>query len=71
MFRLTIVTGYPEQSSLPWPGELVIRSTITYGGGDEISESMVIRWACVKELATVNMGRDENKGFIRLFIGGL
>ena len=31
MFRSTMVTGYLGRSSLLWPGELVIRSTITYG----------------------------------------
>ena len=30
---------------------------------------MVVRWAYVKELATANTGRDENKGFIRLYMG--
>ena len=31
MFGSTMVTGYPGWSGLPWPGELVIGSTITYG----------------------------------------
>ena len=57
MFGSTMVTGYPGQSGLPWPGELVIRSTITYGGeGKSISlyESVVSGWAYVKELAATN-----------------
>ena len=32
MFRSTMVIGYPGLSGLPWPGELVIGSTIMYGG---------------------------------------
>ena len=32
MFGSTMVTGYPGRSGPPWLGELVIRSTITYGG---------------------------------------
>ena len=31
MFGSTMVTSYPERSGLPWPGEVVIGSTITYG----------------------------------------
>ena len=52
-----MVTGYPEQSGPPWPGELVIGSTITYRGeGKWLSpyESVVGEWAYVKELATMN-----------------
>ena len=32
MFGSTMVTGYPERSGPLWPGELVIGSTIMYGG---------------------------------------
>ena len=49
-----MVTSYPGQSSPPWPGELVIGSTITYGGEGRIDKSMVGKWAYVKELATTN-----------------
>ena len=35
MFGFTMVTGYPGRSGPPWPGELVIGSTITYGEGVE------------------------------------
>ena len=52
-----MVTGYPGRSGPPWPGELVIGSTITYGGeGEKVSlyESVVSEWAYVKELATMN-----------------
>ena len=35
MFGSTMVTGYPGQSGLLWPGELVIGSTITYGGEEK------------------------------------
>ena len=31
-FGSIMVTNYPGRSSLPWPEELVIGSTITYGG---------------------------------------
>ena len=31
MFGSTMVTGYPGWSGLPWPGEVVIGSTIMYG----------------------------------------
>ena len=31
MFGSTMVTGYPGRSGPPWPEELVIGSTITYG----------------------------------------
>ena len=34
MFGSTMVTGYLEQSGLLWPGELVIRSTITCREGE-------------------------------------
>ena len=57
MFRSTMVTGYPGRSGLPWPEELVIGSTITYGGeGKWVSpyESVVSGWAYVKELAMTN-----------------
>ena len=40
MFGSTMVTGYPGQSSLLWPGELVIRSTIMYGGEVKTDESV-------------------------------
>ena len=40
MFGSTMVTGYPGWSSLPWLGELVIGSTITYGGGVKMDKSM-------------------------------
>ena len=45
MFRSTMVAGYPEQSSPPWPGELrvSVRSTIVYGGEGEIGKSVVVR----------------------------
>ena len=36
----TMVTSYPGQSGLPWPGELVIRSTITYGEEVRIDKSI-------------------------------
>ena len=58
MFGSTMVTGYPGQSGLLWLGELVIKSTIMYGGeGKAISlyESVVSGWAYVKELATTNI----------------
>ena len=58
MFGLTMVTGYPGQS-----GHCVQAS--------EIDKSVVVRWAYVKELAVVNMGRDGDKGFIRSCIGVL
>ena len=32
MFGSTMVIGYPGLSGLLWPGELVIGSTIMYGG---------------------------------------
>ena len=54
MFRSTMVTSYPGQSSLPWPGELVIGSTIMYRKGVKIDKSVVIRWAYIKELAMIN-----------------
>ena len=57
MFSSTVATGYPGRSGPPWPGELVIGSTITYGGeGKKVSpyESVVGEWAYVKELATMN-----------------
>ena len=57
MFRSTMVTGYPGRSGPPWPGELVIRSTITYRGeGKWVSPYgfVVGEWAYVKELATMN-----------------
>ena len=44
MLGSTMVTGYPGRSGLLWPEELVIGSTIMYGGeGKQISpyESMV------------------------------
>ena len=63
MFGSTMVTGYPGRSSLLWPGELVIRSTIMYRGEgktDNPYESVVSKWAYVKELATMNTrGRGE------------
>ena len=52
-----MVTGYPGWSGLPWPGELVIGSTITYGGEGKwlsLYESVVGEWAYVKELATMS-----------------
>ena len=57
MFGSTMVTSYPGWSGPLWPGELVIRSTITYGGeGKSISpyEPVVGGWAYVKELAATN-----------------
>ena len=57
MFGSTMVTGYLGRSGPPWPGELVIGSTITYRGeGKWLSpyESVVGEWAYVKELATMN-----------------
>ena len=57
MFESTMITGYPGRSGPPWLGELVIGSTITYGGeGKSISpyESVVSGWAYVKELAATN-----------------
>ena len=57
MFGSTMVTGYPGRSGPPWLGELVIRSTIMYGGeGKWLSpyESVVGERAYVKELATMN-----------------
>ena len=57
IFGSTMVTGYPGRSGPPWPGELVIGSTITYGGeGEWLSpyESVVGERAYVKELATMN-----------------
>ena len=63
MFGSTVVTGYPGRSGPPWPGELVIGSTITYRGeGRWISlyGSVVGEWAYVKELAVANTkGRGE------------
>ena len=56
MFGLTMVTSYLGWSGLLWLGELVIGSTIMYGERSEIGEPMVVRWACVKKLATANMG---------------
>ena len=56
MFGSTMVTGYPGRSSPPWPGELVIGSTITYREeGEKVSpyESVVSEWAYIKELATM------------------
>ena len=35
-----MVTGYPGQSGLLWLGELVIGSTITYGGEVKMDESV-------------------------------
>ena len=57
MFGSTVVTGYPGWSSPLWPGELVIRSTIMYGGEVKLIspyESVVGGWAYVKELAMTN-----------------
>ena len=57
MFRFTMVTSYPGQSGPPWPGELVIGSTITYRGeGKWVSPYgfVVGEWAYVKELAATN-----------------
>ena len=60
MFGSTTVTSYPGRSSLPWPGELVIISTIMYGGGVKTDKSVVGKWAYVEELAVMNMrGRKE------------
>ena len=64
MFGFTVVTGYPGRSGPPWPGELVIGSTIMYGGeGKSISpyESVVGGWAYVKELAVTNTKERENR----------
>ena len=59
MFGSTMVTGYPGRSGPPWPGELVIGSTITYEREGRIVksvlyESVVGEWAYVKELATMS-----------------
>ena len=54
MFRSTMVTGHPGQSGPPWPGELVIKSTIRYREKGKMNKSMVARWAYVKELAAAN-----------------
>ena len=54
MFGSTMVTGYPGRSGLPWPGELVIGSTITYGREGKIVKSVVGEWAYIKELATMS-----------------
>ena len=73
MFGSTMVTGYPGRSGLPWPGELVIRSTITYGGGVKwlsSYESVVGEWAYVKELATMNTKRGREWGSIRQYVEG-
>ena len=66
MFGSTMVTGYPGQSGLPWPGELVIGSTITYGGVKWLSpyESVVGEWAYVKELAMMNTKKGKNGGLL-------
>ena len=67
MFGSTMVTGYPGQSGPPWPGELVIGSTITYGGeGKWLSphESVVSERAYVKELATMNTGEKGEWGLL-------
>ena len=63
MFGSTMVTSYPGRSSPLWPGELVIGSTIMYGGEGKwlsLYESVVGEWAYVKELATMNTGGEEN-----------
>ena len=73
MFGSTMVTGYPGRSSPPWPGELVIGSTITYGEeGKKVSpyESVVGEWAYVKELATMNTRGGRRIGSIRRYIKG-
>ena len=65
MFGSTMVAGYPGRSGPPWPGELVIGSTITYGGGVKwLSpyESVVSEWAYVKELATMNTRKGGRTG---------
>ena len=69
VFGLTMVTGYPGKSGPLWPGELVIRSTITYGGGSGIDKSMVVRWAYIKELAVTNT-REKGIGIITSYMGG-
>ena len=40
MFGSTMVASYPGWSGLLWLGELVIRSTITYGGEVKIDKSV-------------------------------
>ena len=73
MFGSTMVTGYPGQSGPPWPGELVIRSTIMCGGEWKwLSpyESMVGEWAYVKELATMNTREGGEWGSIRQYVEG-
>ena len=65
MFGSTMVTGSPGWSGPPWPGELVIGSTITYGGeGKYLSpdESVVGEWAYVKELAMMDTKGGEENG---------
>ena len=57
-FGSTMVTSYPGRSGTPWPGGLVIGSTITCRGeGESISlfESVVGGWAYVKELVMTNI----------------
>ena len=74
MFGSTMVTGYPGRSGLPWPGELVIGSTITCGGGVKwlsLYESVVGEWAYVKELATMNTEEEGGEwGSIRQYVEG-
>ena len=40
MFGSTMVTGYPGRSGPPWPGELVIGSTVAYGREGRIVKSV-------------------------------
>ena len=68
-----MVTGYPGQSGPPWPGELVIGSTITYGEeGEKVSPygSVVGEWAYIKELATMNTRERGRMESIRLYVKG-
>ena len=67
VFGSTMVTGYPGRSGPPWLGELVIGSTITYGGeGRKVSPygSAVGEWAYIKELATMNTREGGESGLL-------